>query len=174
VPGSRRHWGWHELDDRWAARLVERSGVGPTDLVLDIGAGTGAITRHLVARGAAVVAFELHPGRVDALRRRFAPDNVRVVCADVTDLRLPRRPFHVVANPPWACTAAILHRLLHPRSRLVGADLVVPVPVAHRWRSGRGPGNRQTASHISVVGHLSSHCFRPPPPQPAAHLRIRR
>ena len=56
-------WGWHQLADGWARWLVERADVEPHDLVLDVGAGTGAITRHLVDAGARVVAVELHPAR---------------------------------------------------------------------------------------------------------------
>jgi hypothetical protein len=41
-------------------------------LVIDIGAGGGAITAQLLDQGAQVIAVELHPGRAAALRRRFA------------------------------------------------------------------------------------------------------
>jgi 23S rRNA (adenine-N6)-dimethyltransferase len=60
----------------------------------------------LVAAGARVVAVELHPVRCASLRRRFAQDRVVVVRADARDLRLPRRPFRVVANPPFVVTTA--------------------------------------------------------------------
>ena len=87
---------------RGPTRVVADAGVRPGDLVLDIGAGTGAVTAPLVAAGARVIAVELHPERVAMLRERFAGDDVTVVRADVADLRLPRRPFRVVANPPFA------------------------------------------------------------------------
>jgi len=103
-------------------------------LVLDIGAGDGAITEVLVDAGCRVVAVELHPGRADVLRRRFG-DRVTVVRADAADLRLPRRGFHVVANPPFGVSAPLLRRLLHPGSRMVSARLVLQDPVARRWSS---------------------------------------
>jgi 16S rRNA A1518/A1519 N6-dimethyltransferase RsmA/KsgA/DIM1 with predicted DNA glycosylase/AP lyase activity len=56
-----RTWGWHRLADEWAARVVAAAAVGPGELVLDIGAGTGALTGPLVRAGARVVAVELHP-----------------------------------------------------------------------------------------------------------------
>ena len=125
-------WGWYRLDRSWAERLVAESGVARGDLVLDIGAGDGALTAPLVELGARVVAFELHPGRAAALRRRFG-DDVRVVQADAADLRLPRRPFRVVANPPWSITDPLLRRLLHPASRLVRADLLLKRSATRRW-----------------------------------------
>jgi 23S rRNA (adenine-N6)-dimethyltransferase len=102
-------------------------------VVLDIGAGDGAITRHLVAAGARVVAVELHPDRVRMLRDRFAPDEVRIVRADVRDLRLPIRQFRVVANPPFQGVNAVLVRLTHHASRLERADLILPRAVAADW-----------------------------------------
>jgi SAM-dependent methyltransferase len=127
-PGTR--WGWHQLSDPWAERLVRSAGIRRGDLVVDIGAGAGAITRPLVERGARVVAVELHPGRAADLQRRFADDAVTVVRADAAELRLPRRPFSVVANPPFAAASAVLRRLLSPGSRLTHARLVLPAPPA--------------------------------------------
>ena len=136
-------WGWHQLDSSWADRLVAGAAVGPGDLVLDVGAGTGALTGALVAAGARVIAIELHPGRAAALRRRFPVHAVTVVQADAADLHLPRRPFRVVANPPYAITSPLLRRLLQPGSRLVTADLVLQQQAARRWASARAPGYRR-------------------------------
>ena len=58
---SRRAWGWHRLDHEWAARIVAQAGIRPGELVLDIGAGEGALTAPLIRAGARVVAVELHP-----------------------------------------------------------------------------------------------------------------
>ena len=77
---TRRAWGWHRLDDDWAARVVAAAGVRPGELVLDIGAGEGALTAHLVRAGARVIAVELNAGRARMLRERFP--GVRVLCAD--------------------------------------------------------------------------------------------
>lgn len=172
--GDSPRWGWHQLADPWAHRLVRSARIQPGDLVLDLGAGTGAITAVLLAAGATVVAFELHDDRVAALRERFDGESARIVRADVTDLRLPRRPFKVVANPPFAATAAILRRLVHPSSRLVRADLIVPRPIAARWAAGRGPaGGRVLRTYeVAVTARVPTQAFRPPPPSPAAVLTI--
>jgi 23S rRNA (adenine-N6)-dimethyltransferase len=174
--GRTVRWGWHQLADHWARRLVADSGAGAGDLVLDIGAGTGAITGPLVAVGAHVVAVELHPVRADHLRARFASLPVTVVRADAADLRLPRRPFRVVANPPFAITTALLKRLLGPGSRLVTADLVVPRHVAVRWAEGRAPGAGRWRREFdaSVRQAVPRHAFCPPATAPAAVLRIER
>jgi 23S rRNA (adenine-N6)-dimethyltransferase len=97
------------------ARLVRSARVGPGDLVVDLGAGTGAVTAPLAATGARVLAVERDPAFVRRLARRFADrPAVRVVHADVRSVPLPRRPYAVVANLPFAVTTDLLRRLLAP------------------------------------------------------------
>lgn len=150
--------------------------MAPGDLVLDVGAGTGAITRHLAAAGARVVAIEQHPGRAAVLRARFAGAPVKVVQADAIDLRLPHQPFLVVANPPFAITAALLKRLLSPGSQLVRAELVVPRRVAARYGAGRGHGARRWAGTFGATlsAAVPRSAFTPPPPEDAAVLSLAR
>jgi 23S rRNA (adenine-N6)-dimethyltransferase len=172
--GRSVRWGWRQLADDWARRLVADAGIRRGDLVLDVGAGWGAITRPLVAAGAHVVAIELHPGRAATLEARFGAAGVTVVRADATDLRLPKRPFHVVANPPFAATTALLKRLVAPGSRLVTAHLVVPRHVAVHWVGTGAPGAHRwwLTFDATMLTTLPRRAFCPPPPVPTAVLRI--
>jgi 23S rRNA (adenine-N6)-dimethyltransferase len=175
VAGSRRSWGWHRLQPRWAELLVAESGIGRGDLVVDIGAGLGAITAPLIATGANVIAVERHPGRAAELRSRFGRDVV-VVQADAGELRLPRRPFHVVANPPFAATSAVLRRLLHPASRLVSARLVLDERAIARWAGSAAPAADRWQRRFDVVvgERLPRHAFDPPPDVRCRVIALRR
>lgn len=170
-----RAWGWHALDAAWARRLVDEAGITAGMLVLDIGAGSGALTVALLDAGARVVAIEVHPGRAGELRRRFGA-HVTVVRADAADLRLPRRPHRVVANPPFAITTALLRRLLQPGSRLVGADIVLAEAAARRWASPQAPGRvRWDIDYVAGPGRrLPRSAFRPRSPVDVRVLQIRR
>jgi 23S rRNA (adenine-N6)-dimethyltransferase len=179
VPASgqaRGAWGWHPLDSRWAERVVEAAGVRPGELVVDVGAGLGALTAPLVRAGARVIAVELHPGRADRLRRRFADAPVTVVQVDAGDLRLPARPFRVVSSPPYNVSTLLLKRLLAPGSRLVSADLVLQRQVANRWARGDAPGaNRWFRYYDPSIGlRLPRKAFSPPPHVDSAVLLLRK
>jgi 23S rRNA (adenine-N6)-dimethyltransferase len=162
-------WGWYRLDRAWAERLVAASGATRGDLVLDIGAGDGALTAPLVDLGARVIAVELHPARAAALRRRFG-DTVRVVEADAADLRLPRQAFRVVANPPWSITDPLLRRLLRPASLLVRADIILKRSATRRWAAV----GRTRAHRLETGPAVPRHAFRPSPPIDGRVLIIRR
>jgi 23S rRNA (adenine-N6)-dimethyltransferase len=155
---------------------VASAGVQRGDLVLDIGAGSGAITQPLLRAGARVIAVELHQGRARQLGERFAGESLKVVRVDATDLRLPGRPFRVVANPPFGVSTALLKRLLAPGSRMVSADLVLPLHVARRWASGHGPGQGRWSRtfDVDIAIRLPRAAFCPPPPMDVAVLRVRR
>ena len=168
-------WGFQRLSDNWARRIVHRAGIEPGDYVVDVGAGFGALTQHLVDAGAHVLAVEKHPGRADQLRRRFG-SRAKVVQVDLADLRLPHHPFRVVANPPFGASATLLRRLVAPGSRLTTADLVLPAQIAARWANGRGAGaSRRPASYAARVSlRLPASAFRPAAPMATSVLRLER
>ena len=164
-----RAWGWHRLDEAWAERIVSEAGVRPGDLVLDIGAGKGALTRHLVDAGARVLAIELHPGRAEFLRRRFATADVKVVEIDACrELLLPHKPFKVVANPPYTISSTLVRSLTARDSRLVRADLVLQKAFARKTAEGTR-GRWQAMVGMSVPRQA----FQPHPRVDSAVLVLR-
>jgi 23S rRNA (adenine-N6)-dimethyltransferase len=140
--------------------------------VLDIGAGHGALTRHLVAAGARVLAIEPHPARAARLRARFAGLPVGVLEVTAEELRLPGRPFRVVANPPFAISTAVVRRLLAPHSRLVAADLVLQRAAVRRFVENGGRWGRQWS--LAEGARVPRRAFQPPPDVDAEVLVVRR
>jgi 23S rRNA (adenine-N6)-dimethyltransferase len=144
------------------------------ELVVDLGAGEGALTAPLVASGARVLAVELHPRRAAGLRERFATDPVTVVECDIAEFRLPHRPFRVVANPPYSLSSAVVRSLLAPGSQLVGADLVLPSHVVRRFAERRAVVARSRRYTLHRGPTLPRRAFRPPSQVDSAVLVVRR
>jgi SAM-dependent methyltransferase len=71
------------------------AGIGPGDRVLEVGCGTGQLTRSLAARGLRVVAVE-PGGRLIAVARRNVPGAVEFVHARFEDADLPAGGFGAV------------------------------------------------------------------------------
>jgi 23S rRNA (adenine-N6)-dimethyltransferase len=170
-----RSWGWHRLTTEWAARVVADAGVRRGELVIDVGAGDGALTEHLLGAGARVIAVELHAGRAEQLRRRFVDAPVSVVQVDLASFRWPARPFRVVANPPYAATTMLIGGLLARGSSLVAADLVLQRPaVRHIVDGSRGPRHWRRTYSLVQGATLPRRAFHPPPRVDSAVLVVRR
>src|SRR5437870_1519851 len=114
--------------------LLDRSEIGPADLVYDVGAGTGILTDRLADRCRRVVAVEKDPRLCSLLQRRFRDrPNVVVRCANFLDVALPGRPYKVFASPPFDATAAIISKLLAARLPPEDAFLAIQREAADRF-----------------------------------------
>lgn len=167
----RRRLGQNFLLPRAADRFVTEAGVAPGELVVDIGAGSGAITSQLLRRGARVIAVEADPvwaARLSELVGRFGRESVSVVEADFLAWRLPAEPFRVVACLPFGATTAIFHRLFDdPEQPLVRVDAIVQWEVA-RKRAAVPPDTSVSTCwapwwHFRVGRRVPARDFRPVP-----------
>jgi 23S rRNA (adenine-N6)-dimethyltransferase len=165
--------GQHFLrSSRLADELVRCAGVAPGDLVVDLGAGHGAIARALVRAGARVLAVERDPRLVAELRNA----GFDVLQADAAALRWPSEPFSVVANLPFGITTAVVSRLLgDPRLPLRHAELVVQLGFALK-RAAAWPSTLQgvlwsVGYDLSLGRRIDRSAFAPPPSVDAAVLR---
>lgn len=173
--------GIHLLRDRRVSTtMVESAAVGPGDLVVEFGAGTGALTTPLAATGARILAVEQNPRFVRRLQGRFDGRGcVRVIEADARTVPLPHRAFFVVANVPYGITTALVRRVLSPEATaLAGADLLVEWGLAKRLTAEQ-PRDVETAwwqarFELRIARRVPPAAFNPAPSVQSAHLVIRR
>lgn len=169
------------VDQRVVERFIRSLDVRAGELVVDLGAGTGALTLPLLDAGAEVWAVERDPVWAKRLRHSMvnsdATGNSRVIEADLRRLRLPRTPFRVVANPPFDLTTEILTTLLDaPDQGPQRIDLIVQREVAVK-HSRLPPASLRTAAwapwwefHLGPT--IDRGAFRPRPRVDAAALTI--
>ena len=112
---SRRELGQNFLKDRQIARrIVAESGAGRDDLVVELGAGGGMLTRQLATVAGRVLAVEYDhdPYLALCLGERFSDvGNIHMAHEDALKVEFPEEPL-TVANVPFCTATSILHRLL--------------------------------------------------------------
>ncbi len=142
-------------DPNTVRRIARLAGVGPGDLVAEIGPGLGSLTLALLETGADVVAVEIDPVLATVLLRTVterAPtvaDRLRVIAADaltVTAEQLSadqlsggvREPSALVANLPYNVAVPVLLTLLERVDGLRSGLVMVQAEVADRLAAGPG------------------------------------
>ena len=173
--------GQHFLaDPNLVARIVATSAVGPGDLVVEVGSGTGTLTRALAATGAEVVGFEidrhLEPVLGEALRGTGVVVRFEDATAEAIAAALGEREAVVVANLPYGVGTTLLLDLLQRVPAVTRMVVMVQREVADRLAAP--PGSR-TYGLPSVVAALRSEVtllFRVPPavfvPPPAVESAV--
>ena len=112
------------IDEDVIANLIDFSGVGGDDVVLEIGPGVGNITEGLLCHAKTVICIEKNPKYIPVLRERFKHHpNLDVVLGDALHGKLPRSD-RLVSNLPYMICEAFLQRTL--RMEMKSAAFIVP------------------------------------------------
>lgn len=98
--------------------IIDKSAIRPTDIVLEIGPGTGNLTQLLLEKAKKVVAVELDPRMVVELTKKFKysqySSKFELIQGDILTTELPF--FDIcVANVPYQISSPIVFKLLSHR-----------------------------------------------------------
>jgi 23S rRNA (adenine-N6)-dimethyltransferase len=175
---TRLRSGQHFLKSPGLAReLVVSADFAPHELVVEIGAGTGILSRELAARLDRVVVVELDPLLVGRLRHKFRNSiNVSVVEDDILRRSFPTEPYRAFGNIPFNITTRLLRHLLDDERWLTRADVIVQWEVARKRTAPR----RNNLLNLSwgpwwdffLGRRIPADSFRPPPTVDAAVLSV--
>lgn len=171
------------VDPNTVRRIARLSGVGPGDLVLEIGAGLGSLTLALVETGAEVKAMEIDRYLLEALRGVVEPAGVRVYHANALEAEyaeiLEGRPCVVVANLPYNVATPLVLHLLEAEPLITRMLVMVQKEVGERFAAQAGDDAYGAASlrvqyfaDAKVVGKVGPNVFFPKPNVDSALVEI--
>jgi 16S rRNA (adenine1518-N6/adenine1519-N6)-dimethyltransferase len=159
-----------------AARIVELVGVEPADAAVEIGPGTGQLTRALAARARRTVALEIDRGLVALLAEAGLPASVEVRHQDVLQADLGGlarelgAPVVLIGNLPYNISGRLLGALLGPNNPFRRWGFMLQREVADRVLSEPDSGDYGTLavwarlfSRARRVLDLGPHEFEPQP-----------
>jgi 16S rRNA (adenine1518-N6/adenine1519-N6)-dimethyltransferase len=162
-------------------RIVSAADLSPDDVVVEVGAGLGTLTRLLAERAGQVIALEVDDRLLEVLVEQSADlPNVEIVRCDVLQFSGPGPAHHgykVVGNLPYYITSAVLRHFLDRESRPRIMVVTVQREVAERITAGPG---RMSLLAVSVqfyglpriVARIPAGAFYPSPKVDSAVVRI--
>ena len=169
--------------EAWAREVLERSGIGPGDVVLDAGCGGGRITRLLLERAGRVLAVDADPAMV-AKARESLPPEVEVRQQDLLELEVPEPVDVVFSNAVFHWITdhdrlfARLHAALRRGGRLVAQcggegnlDRVLAA-VGERPGTWRYAGAEETEAKLRAAGFSEARAWLEPKPTRVADLPL--
>ncbi|KAI8466240.1 MAG: dimethyladenosine transferase [Monoraphidium minutum] len=162
--------------------IVDKAGVKATDVVLEIGPGTGNLTMKLLEKAKRVVAVELDPRMVLELQRRVQgtpyATQLQIIHGDVMKTDLPYFDL-CVANIPYNISSPLTFKLLAHRPAFRAAIIMYQHEFAMRLVARPGDSmysrlavNTQLLSRVSHLLKVGKNNFRPPPKVDSSVVRI--
>ena len=162
------------------ACLVKESGAGPGTRVVEIGPGTGVLTRRLMATGAQVLAIELDSGLHRHLETTLVPQGLVLAHGDCLQSKhqlhaaieawAAQGPWVLASNLPYDVSFPVILEaasLPTPPSRMVvtvqleAAQRLCSTPGSDAW--GASAAVLQAGGRSRIVRRLSPRCFHPAP-----------
>ncbi len=130
-------------DDSLLASIVDDSGITSEDVVLEIGAGAGALTKHLNARAKRVVSYEIDKELSDILLS-LNLEKTQFVFGDIMNFSMQEiiekctKKYKIVANLPYYITTPILSKFLLAEDKPQSITVMVQKEVGDRITAKNG------------------------------------
>ena len=173
------------VDPNYQRRIVSALDAAPSDTVLEIGPGTGALTQHLVGTVRRLILVEKDDALVRDLSARYGErTDVEIVHGDALDVDLANllgdpHDARIIGNIPYNITSPLLFRVLERAHRPRRLVVMVQKEVADRIVAA--PGDKQygalsvgirTVAEAARLFVVPRGAFRPAPNVDSAVLRI--
>lgn len=144
-------------DKKVVADLVSAAEILDPDIVIEIGAGTGVLTKELAKRAGKVLAFELDRGLIPVLKKETVGfGNVEIVNQDFLkvdkqQLAISNQQFKIVGSIPYQITSPLIHRLLTFEPKPSLAVLLIQKEVAQKI-TARPPRANYLSNIVKLLG----------------------
>lgn len=162
--------------------IVEKSAVKSTDVVLEIGPGTGNLTMLLLEKSKHVVAVEIDPRMIGELTKRVysSPNKHKFELIQGDVIKMPLPFFDLcVANTPYQISSPLVFKLLAHRPTFRCAVLMFQREFAMRLVAKPGSdfycrlsANVHLLAKVDHLMKVSKTNFKPPPKVESSVVRI--
>ncbi len=178
----RKHWGQHFLvDSHIVQKILRACDLKPYDKVLEIGPGSGVLTKEIARRVEQVIAIEKDPILCSRLRGDLSTPNTTIIEADFLKYdfeRLPK-PLKVIGNLPYYISTPILVRLLEHHENFTEGFFTLQWEFGKRLVAGISTKDYSALSCLvqfyaepEFLFKIKKTCFRPVPKIDSCFMKL--
>ena len=157
---AKKTLGQHWLeDDATVNRIVEISEINSTEIILEIGPGTGNLTKELLKKAKKVIAVEVDNSLLSHLTGRFLEEiensQLELVNEDIRNFKFSilNEEYKLIANIPYYLTSYLIRLLAQSENKPEVSVLLIQKEVAERLTAKPGK-----MSVLSLVAQLYFNC----------------
>ena len=178
--------GQHFLNSDYAPKkMCDAADLEAGDVVVEVGPGTGILTKEILARGATVIAIEADTRAIESLKETFPTEitagQLAILHHDArtltpADFGLNDHQYKVVANIPYYISGSLLRSFLDTDCQPTDLVFLVQKEVAHRI--ARDPKESLLSLSVKAFGQPTYICtvkrghFNPPPKVDSAIVAV--
>ncbi len=171
------------IDENIINKILESSCINSNDTILEIGPGSGMLTKGLIKRAGSVIAVEIDKTFAMLLKEKFKlNENIKIFCQDILDFEIKKyKNLKVVSNLPYYITTPIIEYLINNLFAIDDIFITVQKEVAKRIVAD-SRHNIKDYSPLSIfvqyycrpkiLFNISKNCFRPIPKFDSSFLRM--
>ncbi len=171
------------ISEKILEKVIESANLCPKDIVLEIGAGPGNLTKKIARRVKKVIAVEKDKRMIAILEETLKNfKNVKIIEGDALEFepkshRLRADNYKLIGNLPYYITSAIIKKFLETENRPSQMVLMIQKEVAQRICSQPPKMNLlalsvQFYAKPRIIAYISKNCFWPKPKVDSAIIKL--
>jgi len=164
-------------------KIIESADLEPKDIVLEIGAGPGNLTKELAKKAKKVIAVEKDKKMIAILKETLKGfKNIKIIEGDALEFepksyKLRANNYKLIGNLPYYLTSAIIKKFLETENRPSQMVLMIQKEVAQRICSQPPKMNLlalsvQFYAKPKIIAYVSKNCFWPRPKVDSAIIKL--
>lgn len=173
-------------DENILKKISDSIPTNEDDLIIEIGPGKGALTKHLIKKNSNLICFEIDTRMTDILNK-LENAKTKIIYKDILTVNIEKKikninynNLYIIANIPYYITTPIIKKVME-LPKLKSMSLLVQKEVGERFSSK--PGNKSYGSltvflnyyfNIEYLFTVKSNCFEPAPKVDSAVINFTR
>ena len=181
-PAPKKFLSQNFLINEWTIKkIINVCDLNDSDIVLEIGPGEGALTKHIAPKVKYIYAVEKDYQLADELKKNLKFDNLKIIQGDILKFSISQlpQPIKIIGNLPYNISTPIIEKLIEHRNVINEAFIMVQKEFAQRLMAKTSTKSYGSLSCFvqyyfepQLLFYIKNTHFFPAPKVESAYMRL--